>query len=65
MPCLLDGCRQARVIQPEVRNRLTDEILFGRLEQGGTVTIGLDEDHLTFAFDEVASSDAELTDSGR
>jgi ATP-dependent Clp protease ATP-binding subunit ClpA len=55
----------ARVIQTEVRDRLTDEILFGRLEQGGTVTIGLDEDHLTFAVDEAASSDAELTDSGR
>ncbi len=34
----------ARVIQQEVRNRLTDEILFGRLEQGGHVTIGLEGD---------------------
>ena len=32
----------ARVIQTEVRDPLTDEILFGRLEHGGTVTIGLD-----------------------
>ncbi len=31
----------ARVIQTEVRDPLTDEILFGRLEHGGTVTIGL------------------------
>ena len=30
----------ARVIQTEVRDPLTDEILFGQLEQGGTVTIG-------------------------
>ena len=30
----------ARVIQTEVRDPLTDEILFGRLEHGGTVTIG-------------------------
>ncbi len=39
-----------RVIQREVRDPLTDEILFGRLEQGGTVRIGLDEaaDRLTF-----------------
>ena len=33
----------ARVIQAEVRDRLTDEILFGALENGGTVTIGHDE----------------------
>ena len=32
----------ARVVQREVRDPLTDEILFGRLENGGTVTIGLD-----------------------
>src|SRR4029078_369665 len=31
----------ARVIQTDVRDPLTDEILFGRLEQGGTVTINL------------------------
>ena len=41
----------ARVIQQHVRNRLTDEILFGRLENGGHVTIGLGGDALTFAFD--------------
>jgi ATP-dependent Clp protease ATP-binding subunit ClpA len=40
----------ARVIQSEVRDRLTDEILFGALENGGTVTIGLEGDALTFAF---------------
>jgi ATP-dependent Clp protease ATP-binding subunit ClpA len=38
----------ARVIQTEVRDRLTDEILFGRLENGGTVTIALAADALTF-----------------
>jgi ATP-dependent Clp protease ATP-binding subunit ClpA len=40
----------ARVVQTEVRDRLTDEILFGPLEHGGMVSIGLEEDHLTFAF---------------
>ena len=55
----------ARVIQVEVRDRLTDEILFGQLEHGGTVTLGLEEDRLTFAFDEMTGRDAELTDSGR
>jgi ATP-dependent Clp protease ATP-binding subunit ClpA len=42
----------ARVIQTEVRDRLTDEILFGRLENGGTVTIGLVDGSLTFAFED-------------
>ena len=40
----------ARVIQTEVRDRLTDEILFGQLENGGIVTIGLENDTLSFAF---------------
>jgi ATP-dependent Clp protease ATP-binding subunit ClpA len=40
----------ARVVQREVRDRLTDELLFGQLEHGGTVTIGVDADALTFAF---------------
>ncbi|HLA79880.1 MAG TPA: ATP-dependent Clp protease ATP-binding subunit ClpA [Vicinamibacteria bacterium] len=39
----------SRLIQTEVRDPLTDEILFGRLENGGTVTLGLDGDKLTFA----------------
>ena len=40
-----------RVIQKEVRDPLTDEILFGSLEHGGTVTIGLTDDKLTFAYE--------------
>jgi ATP-dependent Clp protease ATP-binding subunit ClpA len=40
-----------RVIQTEVRDPLTDEILFGHLEHGGTVTIGLRDDELEFKFD--------------
>jgi ATP-dependent Clp protease ATP-binding subunit ClpA len=42
----------ARVIQREVRDPLTDEILFGALEHGGTVTIGLDAeaDRLAFSY---------------
>jgi len=39
-----------RVIQREVRDRLTDEILFGKLENGGTVTIGAAAGALTFGF---------------
>ncbi len=41
----------ARVIQTEVRDRLTDEILFGRLEGGGTVTIGMKDGALDFRFE--------------
>jgi ATP-dependent Clp protease ATP-binding subunit ClpA len=41
-----------RVIQKEVRDPLTDEILFGKLEQGGTVTIGIRENQLIFSYDE-------------
>jgi ATP-dependent Clp protease ATP-binding subunit ClpA len=42
----------ARVIQQDVRNPLTDEILFGCLEQGGHVRIHLAGDRLAFAFGE-------------
>ena len=41
----------ARTIQTEVRDPLTEEILFGKLEDGGTVTIGLDGEALTFDVD--------------
>jgi ATP-dependent Clp protease ATP-binding subunit ClpA len=41
----------ARLIQAEVRDRLTDEILFGPLQGGGTVTIGFDGERLTFDLD--------------
>jgi ATP-dependent Clp protease ATP-binding subunit ClpA len=40
----------ARVVQKHVRDPLTDEILFGRLEQGGTVTIGAGAGGLTFEY---------------
>jgi ATP-dependent Clp protease ATP-binding subunit ClpA len=39
-----------RLVQTEVRNPLTDEILFGQLEHGGTVVIGLDGETLTFSY---------------
>ena len=47
---LLAAPASARVIQAEVRDRLTDEILFGALENGGTVTLDYDGTALTFAF---------------
>ena len=45
----------ARLIQTEVRDRLTDEILFGDLERGGTVTIELAGDGLEFKVDAQAN----------
>ncbi|HOG29565.1 MAG TPA: AAA family ATPase [Vicinamibacterales bacterium] len=49
----------ARVIQAEVRDRLTDEVLFGKLEHGGTALIGADGDTLTFTFDPAPPAPAE------
>ena len=47
----------SRVVQTDVRNPLTDEILFGRLENGGTVHIGLnaDSDALDFVYEPAKS----------
>jgi ATP-dependent Clp protease ATP-binding subunit ClpA len=41
----------ARVLQKEVRDPLTNEILFATLEHGGTVTIGVVDDHLAFSYE--------------
>ena len=49
------------MIQTEVRDRLTDEILFGALENGGTVTIGLDGEQLTFTFRAESHKPAQIT----
>jgi ATP-dependent Clp protease ATP-binding subunit ClpA len=46
----------ARVVQSDVRDPLTDEILFGRLERGGTVHIGIDEDKLAFHYEPAGES---------
>jgi ATP-dependent Clp protease ATP-binding subunit ClpA len=39
----------SRMIQTEISDPLADELLFGALVNGGTVSIGLGEDRLTFA----------------
>jgi ATP-dependent Clp protease ATP-binding subunit ClpA len=41
----------SRLVQTDLRNPLTDEILFGRLEYGGTVRVGFDGEKLTFDYD--------------
>ena len=40
----------ARIIDEQVKEPLTDEILFGKLRKGGTVKVGYAKDKLTFAF---------------
>jgi ATP-dependent Clp protease ATP-binding subunit ClpA len=40
----------ARILQVEIKDALADEILFGRLEKGGKVTIDLVDDKLTFEY---------------
>ena len=44
----------ARVIEGELTRKLTDEILFGALENGGSVEVGFDGKELSFAFTPLA-----------
>ncbi len=39
-----------RVIQKQIKDKLTNEILFGALEKGGRVTLGLRNNAITFSF---------------
>jgi ATP-dependent Clp protease ATP-binding subunit ClpA len=48
----------ARLVQAEVRDPLTDEILFGGLQDGGTVTIGMRDGALTFAVEPAPAANA-------
>ena len=48
----------ARLIQSEVRDALTEQILFGDLEQGGMVTIDHDGEALRFEIDPAAMPEA-------
>lgn len=40
----------ARLIQTEIKDKIADEILFGKLEKGGSISIGFRNDTLTFSF---------------
>jgi ATP-dependent Clp protease ATP-binding subunit ClpA len=53
----LMGARpMARLIQDTIRRALADELLFGRLQHGGKVTIDLGEDEkITLKFEEEAT----------
>ncbi len=50
----------ARLIDREIRRPLADEILFGRLTEGGTVTVDEKDDQIRFAF-EGRKADQKLT----
>jgi ATP-dependent Clp protease ATP-binding subunit ClpA len=39
-----------RLIQTEIKDVLSDQLLFGELENGGKVTIGMKDDRLTFSY---------------
>ena len=49
----------ARLIQTEVKQVLADEILFGQLQEGGSVEIDFDEEKLTFSYESVGSDEEE------
>ena len=40
----------SRLIQKEIKDKLADEILFGKLKQGGLVNISIKDDKLEFEF---------------
>jgi len=58
----LMGARpMARLIQDTIRRALADELLFGRLAHGGTVTVDLDEDDkVHLVFEEAAEEKGEI-----
>jgi ATP-dependent Clp protease ATP-binding subunit ClpA len=39
-----------RIIQTEIKDKLSDEMLFGKLVKGGSVTVGVREGKLTFSY---------------
>jgi ATP-dependent Clp protease ATP-binding subunit ClpA len=48
----MNGARPlGRVIQDEIKRPLTDELLFGRLAQGGLVRIDHQDGKVTFGYD--------------
>ena len=50
----------ARLIQDTIRKALADELLFGRLVNGGKVTIDLDDDDKVKLVFEEAAKEAEV-----
>ena len=54
----------ARLIQTEIKRVLADEILFGRLREGGRVEIDARDDALTFSYSPSTEKPAAATDAG-
>jgi hypothetical protein len=46
----------ARVFESEIKRKLGDEILFGAIEHGGSVTVDAPGDELSFAFQSTAAT---------
>jgi ATP-dependent Clp protease ATP-binding subunit ClpA len=46
----------ARVIQTEIKNKLSDEILFGRLAKGGELQLEMDGEQIVFRIPEAVAS---------
>lgn len=40
----------ARLIQTEIKDKIADEVLFGKLENGGSISIGFKNEKLSFSF---------------
>ena len=54
----LMGARpMARIIQENIKRALAEELLFGRLEGGGQVSVGVADDKLSFTFENEAVTD--------
>ena len=54
----LMGARpMARIIQENIKRPLAEELLFGRLEGGGQVSVGVADDKLSFTFENEAVTD--------
>jgi ATP-dependent Clp protease ATP-binding subunit ClpA len=52
-----------RIIQENISQPLADEILFGKLENGGNVKISVKDDKITFKFEKLKQSKQILSES--
>ena len=55
----------SRIIQEKVKRPLAEELLFGRLVNGGLVHVGMKDGDLSFAFEEAPKRAGELVPVGR
>jgi len=53
----------ARLIQKEIKQVLADEILFGKLQNGGKAEIDLGEDGLVFKYDVVPAEERAVAEA--